>query len=301
MEIFKTFEKSDAGTAVALGYFDGVHLAHMKVINQTVAISKSMKLVPTVLCFSIDIEVPNKVGIKNITTQDNKISIMERYNIKRVYIPKFSEIAHIDPVDFFEQIIVAKLNAKVLVCGYDYTFGKGGKGDTDLLINLCEKHNIELHTINPLQKNGKIVSSTKIRKYIFEGRMKECNDMLGYVFFIRAEVCKGNQIGHTIGYPTINQMFEKDQIIPKYGVYHSTIYVDNKIFKGVTNVGVKPTFAGENPVCAETHIVGIDNIDLYGKIVVVAFNEYIRCEKKFANVDELQKAIKDDIDKLFLR
>lgn len=301
MEIFKTFEKSDVGTAVALGYFDGVHLAHMKVINKTVSLGQAMNLVPSVLTFHMDREVPNKIGVKNITSDKNKISILERYNIKRVYIPNFGDISNMDATDFFEQIIIEKVNAKVLVCGYNYTFGKNGEGDTDLLMSLCEKYNIEFHMINPLQKSGKIVSSTKIRKYISEGRMKETNDMLGYVFFIRANVFRGNQMGRTIGYPTINQMFEEGQLIPRYGVYHSTIYVDDKIFKGVTNVGVKPTIEGENPVCAETHIVGIDTIDLYDKMIIVAFNEYIRPEKKFSNIMELQEAIKDDIDKLFLR
>lgn len=300
MEVFRTFERSEKKTSIAMGYFDGVHRAHMSVINKAVSLKATTEFIPSVLTFSMDEVAPNKIEVKTILTDETKLELMARFGVKRVYMPLFSEIAHISAESFFNDIIMDKLNAGAVVCGYDYSFGYEKKGNTDMLMELCEQNNIEFHMINPMQTHGEIISSTAIRKLITQGRMKEANDMLGYVYFIKSKVCHGQKFGRKIGFPTINQYFDENQVIPKRGVYNTTVYIENRIFKGVTNIGVKPTVSDENIVASETYIIGFDG-DLYDKVIVVAFNDFLRDELRFETIDELKSAICGDIDKIFHR
>lgn len=299
MEVLRGFERSNDKTAVALGYFDGVHLAHLQVINKVVSLKNILGTVPTVLTFSMDTKVPGKGYIQNILTDTTKLDMLEKYGVKKTYMPLFSSIESLSAEEFLK-IIVDKLQAKAIVCGYDYTFGHKGLGDVDMLSDLCEKHGIELFVINPVQRLGEIVSSTKIRALITQGKMHEANNLLGYVYFIRTPVIHGRKIGRELGFPTINQYFDDTQVIPKFGVYRSTVYIGDQAYKGITNVGIRPTFTGGDAVTVETHIIGL-NHEVYNEVVITSFNDFLREERKFESPDALKDAIKEDIDRLFLK
>lgn len=301
MEVSRTLVRSEKKTAVALGYFDGVHLAHMQVINKTVAFKASNGYIPTVFTFTLDNINPRKGDIKSILSEKTKIDIFGRFGVKKVYMPNFSELIAISAEDFLQKIILEKLNAGALVCGYDYTFGKDAVGDTDMLADFCAEKGIELCMINPMQRHGEVISSTRIRSLIEAGRIVEANDMLGYSYFIKAPVEIGNKLGRTLGFPTMNQSLDPEQITPKLGVYNSTVYIDEKIYKGVTNIGIKPTIDQSNrKISVETHVVGL-NHDVYGEDVIVSLNKFMRPEECFESKEALQKAMKSDLDQLFFR
>lgn len=301
MEVNRSLVRSENKTAIALGYFDGVHLAHMQVINKAVGFKVSKGLLPTVFSFTLDNINPRKGDIKSILNERTKLEMFQRFGVKLVYMPNFSDLIEMSAEDFLKDVLLGTLNAGALVCGYDYTFGKNAKGDTDMLADFCAENNIELCMINPMQKNGEVISSTKIRKLIEEGRIVEANDMLGYSYFIKAPVERGNQLGRNLGFPTMNQSLDSNQVTPKLGVYHSTVYIDEKIYKGVTNIGIKPTIEQANrKISVETHVVGLDD-EVYDKVVVVSLNKFMRPEERFESLDELQKAMKGDLDQLFFR
>lgn len=296
MQVLKKMHESIENTAVALGLFDGVHIAHQQVLNTVVAFKHSENLIPTVMTFSLDFSyLPNnKKNMKLIFPDKIKFEIFERQGIERVYSPKFNEFSDMPANIFFQEFLVNRLHAKVIVCGYDYTFGKDAAGSTDDLSELCLKAGIELIIINPYKKNGKLVCSSKIREYLLDGDMEKTFDFLGGSYFIKGEVIKGLQNGHKLGFPTINQAFSKNQIIPKFGVYKTITYIDDDIYSSVTNVGIHPSIDNLNIPLAETHILGCDQ-DLYGKIVTVTFVKFIRAEQVFISREQLIDAIKDDI------
>lgn len=297
LKILKTLEKSQEKTAVALGIFNGVHSAHQQIINTTVSHRRLSNLMPTVFTFNANSVFPNKLDAKVILTDKIKLEVLHRHGIEQVYMTKFEDVRGLTPREFFEKIIVDKLNAKALFCGYNYTFGKDAKGTTDELMDFCDEYGIELEIANPYKKNGVLVSSTVIRECLREeGNMKFVNELLGYTYFIKTPVVHGLKLGRTIGFPTINQTFDDNQVIPKFGVYRTVLYIGDEIYKGLTNVGVKPTIDGERKPLAETYIIGL-NRDLYGELVVVAFLERLRDEEKFNNLEELKDAIKADLQR----
>ena len=295
MEVYKTIETLNKKTAIALGFFDGLHLAHQQVI-QAVVSTENKALVPTVLTFSIANSAPqNKRDMKTILTDAQKFIELEKMGVAQVLIPEFSEIDGMEATVFFEELLVKKFQAAEISCGFDYTFGNKASGNVQLLQELCNKHNIVLTVLPKIEEDGIVVSSSKIREYLLTGDMASANALLGYQYYTYGEVLHGKRIGRTIGFPTINQSLLETQVIPRYGVYKTTTYVDEKAYKSVTSVGVKPTIAGERLPLVETYIVGYEG-DAYGKIVKVCYHEFLRGEQKFSSVEELKQAILKDVE-----
>ena len=189
-------------------------------------------------------------------------------------------------------MLIEKMGAKELSCGYDFTFGKKGAGTTQQLREIAQKHGVKLNVCDPINLDGEPVSSTRIRQAILEGKMDQASRMLGRRFCIRLKVDHGNQIGRLMDFPTINQVFPRYHIVPKYGVYSTVVNIDGKLYGGVTNVGVKPTVGSDGPL-AETYIMDFSG-DLYGKIVEVYFFRFVRPEQKFSSIDQLKAQIAAD-------
>ena len=162
------------------------------------------------------------------------------------------------------------------------------------MTRLCSEHGIEVGVCAPVEKNGVVVSSTEIRRLLQNGDVESANALLGYDFGLKGKVVEGNHIGAAMDTPTINLSFEKDIILPKFGVYASIVTVDGQRHAGVTNVGVKPTIADGNEPNCETWLPLYKGGALYGKIVDVRLKKFIRPEQKFSGLSELQAAIKRD-------
>lgn len=277
------------GIALALGTFDGFHIGHKKVIENAIASNRK----PQVLLFN---EHPQKVlkskSPGELITENNKRKLLKEWGVEATVI-NFSDIMSLTYEEFFYEVIVKKIGASVLSCGFNYHFGAKASGNTEKLKALCDKENIELLVSEPVEYKGEPVSSTRIRNAIRNGNIEDANNMLGREFSYDFLVVHGDARGRTIDSPTINQFFTEDFIIPEYGVYASYSVIDGEKYPSVTNVGVRPTIEGFSKERSETNIVGFDG-DLYDKNINVHLLKKIREEMKFNNLDELRNQIAKD-------
>lgn len=257
--------------AVALGDFDGMHLAHKTVVTGADDV--------TIYC------VNNKFSLLQ------KSIFEERY--KNAVFADFDTIKSLSGEEFIEKILIEKFNAQMVLCGFNFRFGKNASWSALDMRKYLEQRDIWVRILDAQDYEGLPISSTRIRKAITEGRIIAANEMLGYNFTFEAEVISGDMRGRTIGFPTINQHLPESLITPKFGVYESKVIIEDKEYKAFTNIGVRPTFRVEKPL-SETHIFGFQG-DLYGKTVAVELLRYMRSEKTFKNVNELKRQL--DYDK----
>ncbi len=206
--------------------------------------------------------------------------------------PFDKKLMETDPTQFVK-FLVNNLNMKYMVAGSDFTFGYKGAGNVELLRSLSKELGFELNVIEKIKKNNRDISSTYIREELMAGHIDSVNEMLGYDYFVWGEVVHGAHLGHTIGMPTINIMPEQDKLVPKFGVYVTTIDFDGRIYHGVTNVGTKPSVSDKKIVGIETHILDY-NGDLYGRFVKVTFKSFLRPEMKFDSIDQLKEQMNKD-------
>ena len=297
MQVFNDFVNLTEPTAVALGLFDSVHQGHKAVILKAVE-GKIDGLKPIIVTFKTDVCAPRKKqNVKYIMQDKTKLELIEKIGVEFVVNPQFELLRDIEPEDFVEKVLIGKLCARRVCCGYDFKFGKNARGDIKLLEKLCAQHGIELAVVPPVMQNSVIISSTLIRKLLELGDIERVNEMLGYNYFIDFEVVEGNKIGRTIGTPTANQIFPQGVLVPKYGVYASYAYVDGVQYNAVTNVGIKPTVSKTQMLpLAETHIMDFDG-NLYGRCIKVELVDYIRDERRFESVEVLKQNIAIDLKK----
>lgn len=282
-------------TAVALGNFDGLHKGHLAVINEAV-MEKHNGLLPCVVTFD---EHPQKALRGNAPKRLMSKSLCEKETEKlgcRTIRISFEQVKNMSPEEFFSEILIKKLNVGFVSCGFNYRFGKNGSGTAEILKNLCEKYNIGFVCVQGVDSDGESISSTRIRNAIEKGEIENANKMLGRFFSYDFEVVTGDRIGaKVLGFPTINQMFPEDHIVPKCGVYASATEVDGKIYPSMTNIGKRPTVGGEQ-LRSETCISGFSG-DLYGTNTKVMLISYIRDEKKFPSLEALSAQLKSDSEK----
>lgn len=293
MKEFNTIVKSNCQTAVALGFFDGLHLGHQAVINHAVR-AKKENLKSTVFTFS---ENPSRIisgkKIPYLIQPEEKNKALNRLGVDLFYNIDFSQIMNLTAEEFVKGVLVEKLNAKRVFCGFNYHFGKGRNSNADSLRELCLPFGIEVTTISPVMFKDEPISSTRIRHALKQARINDVTKMLGRTFSFCLPVQKGNQLGRQMGTPTFNQPFPEEFIMPKYGVYASAVDIGGKLAFGVTNIGVKPTIGSDGPL-AETWMPGEHCGELYGKKIRVYLLDFIRCEQKFNSVVELKAAILND-------
>lgn len=287
--------KKKEATAVALGYFDGIHKGHRAVLQKTLDIAKEKGLTPAVLVFS---EHPRKILTGKVppmlTDEKMKEKLLREMGFELVSF-NFKESMNMTPKEFAKKILTDKLSAGAVVCGYDYRYGKNGEGNARTLRCDLEAQGIEVISLEGIKQGEDIISASKIRELISQGEVKRANEMLGRVFSYDRVVERGDALGRRLGFPTINQSFPEDFIVPRYGVYASVTRLDEKYYPSVTNIGVRPTVGGSR-VRSETCILGFSG-DLYGKNAEVGLLCFLRGEKKFASLEELAAAVKGDMEK----
>ena len=204
----------------------------------------------------------------------------------------FNEIRDLSPSDFVEKILVGRLGAAAVCCGYNYRFGKGASGTAQMMSEICGRLGLKCRVSGEVDVDRCAVSSTKIRGFIENGEIEKANKMLGRPFGFSSRVIDGDKRGRVLGFPTINQIIPEELAMPRFGVYQSVVTVNGEKFKGVTNVGRRPT-VGTEKILSETHILDFDR-DIYGENVDVRLIKFIRPEKKFSSFDELARQIKSD-------
>ncbi len=280
---------------VALGCFDGVHLGHATVIRK--AKEKALSLdVP--LCIWSFAEPPKRFYAKELvpllSSAKSKSDLIKSLGADVYISVKFdTNIASLAPEYFFYNILIKKLNAVAIVCGYDFTFGKCGSGNAEILSSLCKNNCIDFISIPSVAIGGEAVSSSKIRDYIKDSKVDKAALLLGRPYSISAKVVDGKHLGRNLGFPTINQKIDENLCKPANGVYLTRITIDNTSYFGITNVGTQPTVCGSE-VIVETNVFDF-SADVYGKEVLVEFLSFIRPEKKFDSIDELAIQVNSDI------
>ncbi len=291
--------KSPSKTVCALGCFDGVHVGHASIIKEAHKIAARNTALCAVWSFS---EPPKNFflaeneKISVLTTEEEKRREMRRLGVDIFVSVTFDQrTASLSAEDFFHSVLIGSMNAMHVVCGFNYRFGKGGEGNCDLLARLCEENGIGLSIIPPVKANGITVSSTEIRNSLNSGNITASNIYLGRPYSLSARVINGQHLGRTLGFPTVNQSFPPEKLVPKNGVYVSRITFDRKTRYGITNIGVRPTVDGST-LCAETNVFDFEG-DLYGKSVTVEFLEFLRPEKKFESIEHLTNQVYEDISK----
>lgn len=281
-------------TAVALGYFDGLHLGHLGVIRA--ALSKE-ELSPAVFTFNCDTTLPKFKSPEDIISFENKRELLSRVGVSYLYAPDFAEVCGLTAEEFVSEILIKRLNAGYACCGTNFRFGRNGSGTPQLLAEIGGRYGMRAETVPDVCHNGVMISSTHIRELIREGNVEEANTLLGYELWYRLPVVRGNEIGgRLLSFPTINQIIPVTNVIPRFGVYKSFVQLDGRNYRGVTNIGVKPTIESRRDgggVVMETHIIDFDG-DLYGQNVSVSLCSFIRPERKFPNLEELKRQIAAD-------
>ena len=297
MEIIeiKEYKETRFETAIALGNFDGVHKGHCDLIKCMIKDANEKKLKSGLLVFDNHTKtVLTGEGPKTITSLEQKFNIFQELGVELIYRMKFDlEIMKLLPEEFVRDILVEKLNVKSVVVGFDYRFGHKAAGNADLLKQFGEKYNFNVIILEPIYINGELVSSTRIRELLQEGKIEEANDLLGRNYAIKGKVVGGKKLGNTLGWPTANIEPTDNYVIPKHGVYSTSTIIDREVYLSATSVGKNPTFKDEG-LKIETHIIDF-NKDIYGKEIELQFKHYIRNEIKFNNVEDLKQKVLEDI------
>lgn len=293
-----TIEKNEMPKkAMALGYFDGVHLGHQKVILEAKAIARQKGLKSAVMTFDPHPSVVLGKSVQHveyITPLQDKIGIIAEMGIDYLFVVRFTrEFANLLPQEFVDQYLIG-LNIKHVVAGFDYTYGRMGRGTMETLL-FHSRNQFEYSVIEKLSKEDEKISSTLIRKYIREGKTEELPPLLGRHYTTSGIVVHGDKRGRTIGFPTANIELLDEYIIPPPGVYSVRLLTGGMWHEGVCNVGYKPTFnkeKGDKP-SVEIHIFDFSK-EIYGRQVTVEWHKYLRCEQKFAGAAELIDQIGKD-------
>lgn len=281
--------KNEEGLNLALGFFDGMHPGHKKLIAETLDEDN----IPAVLTFETDFKSKLfKCEERLLLTEEEKEKLLENLGVKRMYIlPSTDEIFRASIGDFLG--LLRNMNVKKIVVGEDYSFGDKGKGRVSDLYQL-EEDGIRIIPVPILTYRGQKVSSSRIKKLLSEGEAEEVHRVLGYPFFISGKVMKGKHNGSTLGFPTANIAYPENKAQLKEGVYRTMAIVKGKTYRSMTNIGTHPTIAELKEEIIETHLFDYGAAELYGEDLQIAFLEYIRPQCKFDSIEELTKQLAED-------
>lgn len=274
------------GRIVILGNFDGVHIGHQALISAGKNTADKLGLKLTAWTFDT---IPGK----SLCRKDDREKLLNSYGVDEVIFSSFPAVKDVTAEDFVKNILKKELNTKDAVCGYNYSFGAGGKGNPELLIKLCADNGINVTVVDKISRDGKEVSSSAIRDLISEGKTAEAIPLLGRPFFLCGKVKHGAGLGRTVGVPTVNFDELDGLCLPKHGVYATLTEIEGEKYVSVTNVGIRPTVNDQRGITAETHILNFSG-DLYEKTVKVEFLSFIREESTFPSLEALSEQIKID-------
>ena len=279
------------GLSVALGTFDGLHIGHMALIDAVKRSSTSA--VFTFDSLPIDLFCEDHRPMR-LFTLDEKIEAFKKSGIDYLCTTHFDhQFADMDKDDF-ATLIKTVFTPQRVVAGYNYTYGRHAEGNAHTLSKYGSEHGFEVDVIPPVIFDGEPVSSTRVRDCITAGRIKRANELLGYDYFVSGPVSRGAGLGTQLGFPTANISVAKEKILPQRGVYSVDVKIGDKKYKGLCNIGIKPTVSDDRNETVEVYIVALSE-DLYGRNISVFFNKRLRDEKKFNSTEELKAQIRRDV------
>lgn len=284
-------------SVVALGCFDGVHLGHAAVLREAKSQAERLGVSCTVWTFD---EPPKRYfqpdSAPLITDREEKHRRIAEFGVDTLVSVPFDEaLRALCPEEFFQDVLQRRLRASHIVCGYNYSFGARGSGNTDTLRRLCREFGVGLSVVPPVELAGASVSSTAVRQALEQGDARLAATLLGRPYSLCAKVVNGQSLATSLGFPTANQLLPKGRQLPKAGVYATRITVEGENLPrfGISNIGSRPTVSDHTP-CCETHLFDFAG-DLYGKQITVEFLFFLRPEQKFKNLDVLTEQVRADI------
>ena len=276
--------------AVAIGFFDGVHLAHRELISEAVAEAGRLGIKSGVVTFAASSGI--KSGTPRIYSGEDRLALLESLGVDIAVVCDFAEIACMSGEEFVQDTLVRDIGAKSVVAGYNFRFGKGASSDADALRKYMASSGGRAIIKEPYLFRDAPLSSTVIRNYLTEGDMESANTALGVPYFITGGVCHGRGVGKKLGFPTVNLPHPPGRVKLKHGVYRCAALIDGEIYNAVTNVGICPTFDLDDSHI-EAHLIDFSG-DLYDRDVKIYFLGYLREERRFDSPEALAKQIETD-------
>ena len=296
MEIFNIsdiseIEKENKKRVAALGFFDGIHKAHQKIIGDTVKEAGEEFISAVITLDKSPKEYFGKTSEESLTPTNKKNELLRELGVDEVYYLEFNEKLQNLSAEEFINNILKKLNVEKVFCGFDYRFGFKGLGTPDLI----KDSGIEVMVQEKQKIDEEKISTTVLKEFVRNGEFLKYKEYTGRFYSISGLVVKGRQLGRTINFPTANLELDGKYLLPETnGVYVTKIKVNNKIYKSVTNIGYNPTVSDEkNKKFIETHILDFDE-DIYGEKIEIYFYEFLRKEQKFESFDHLKEQLKLD-------
>ena len=281
---------------LALGNFDGLHRGHVKILERIQRGAGERGGTSVVLTFDPHpprILRPDKAP-SLLMTKSQKLDALARAGVQGAAVVRFTkEMALWEPERFVRSVLVEWLRVAEVWVGADFLFGRDRSGNFSLLRSLGAQHGFRAEKIDSIRYKDFVVSSTRIRRLVSEGRVDEASALLGHHYVIEGTVVEGAKRGREIGFPTAN-LSTSNELLPPHGVYATTVWIDGQLYPSVTNIGQRPTFGNQLTTTIETHIFKLDR-NLYGRTLTLAFVQRLRDERKFPDVGALQEQIAADV------
>ena len=284
------------GKVATIGFFDGVHLGHNYLLEQLKSEAQQRGMQSVVVTFDNHPRLffDSNCGLKQLTLSDEKVALLKQKGVDEVVILQFDE--HLSKLSSreFMQLLVEKYGVKVLLMGYDHRFGSDRSTSFDEYVEYGNQLGLEVKRCSGFSASEVMVSSSKVRRALELWDIPLANKLLGYNYFVKGRVVEGQKIGRQIGFPTANLKVNGLKLIPSDGVYVVDVEVEGVEYRGVLNIGSRPTVSGDERTI-EVHIIGVIG-DLYGKEVELKFLKFLRHEQRFSSLDDLREQIRKDFN-----
>ncbi|HID38512.1 MAG TPA: bifunctional riboflavin kinase/FAD synthetase [Calditrichaeota bacterium] len=299
MEIIQGIEqfKSRKASAVTVGTFDGVHPGHIKLINRLLEVGTIQGLSTTLVTFypHPKLVVSGQKNVRLLTTIEEKIELLERTGLQRLLIVPFDQsFSRMSYEQFVHKVLIGKLDTKALVIGYDHAFGRNREGNYERLEELGQRFKFTVERVEPYRLNNQIIGSTLIRQTLLAGRVDEAAQMLQRLYTISGRVVHGSARGKLLHFPTANvEVSNKNKLVPTDGVYAVDVIYKDRTYKGMLNIGCRPTFKNGKQHVIEVHIIDFSQT-IYNETITIAFKKRLRDEIKFDSKEALIEQLEKD-------
>ena len=281
-----------------IGFFDGVHLGHNYLLEQlkTEAQQRGMQSVVVTFANHPRLFFDPNCALKQLTLSDEKVDLLKQKGVDEVVMLQFDDKLSKLTSREFMQLLVENYGVKVLLMGYDHRFGSDRSTSFDEYIAYGKQLGLEIKRCDGFSESEVMVSSSKVRRALELWDIPLANKFLGYKYFVKGRVVEGQKIGRQIGFPTANLQVDSLKLIPSDGVYVVEVSVRGKEYRGVLNIGTRPTVSGDKRTI-EVHIIGYEGVELYGEELELRFLRFLRHEQRFSSLEDLREQIRKDFNR----